>query len=294
MDMNGKWNVYKRGIDGKITKLTPSNGRYYLSCIRPDGKYLVCQGGSFEDYLRIWRIDTNTKEMYVISPEFKVCWAPSYAWDGTQLVFCAETKSKDDIQKIQDTPAFFGPDKTISMSICVCHDDGRNFRQITSGKYMDLRPTFSPDGKRIAFISKRTGIWKLWEIDVDGNDEPVMIDADYEWAMRPWYSKDGNEIFFHTQIDQNHTIVRYNKTSQEIVPLANDDVGHTHGSFTLRNEDAILAHSNRGGDHALWKFPLDGTSPEEIVIDEIRVKAHATMSIDGTIIFDSPLGEDTV
>ena len=158
---------------------------------------------------------------------------------------------------------------------------------------MDIRPTLSPDGTKIAFISKRTGIWKLWEIDTDGNSEAVMIDGSYEWAMRPWYSIDGDEIFFHTEINKKHTIVRYNKSRQTISPLENDGIGHTHGAFTLRNENAILAHSNRGGDHGLWKFPLDGGLPQEIVIDEIKVKAHATMSIDGTITFDSPQETDT-
>ena len=37
MDLNGIWKVFERRKDGTIERLTPSTGRYYLSCIRPDG-----------------------------------------------------------------------------------------------------------------------------------------------------------------------------------------------------------------------------------------------------------------
>ena len=107
-----------------------------------------------------------------------------------------------------------------------------------------------------------------------------------------WNSVDGNEIFFHTGIEGSHTIVRYNKASGTITPLSNDTIGHTHGSFTLKRDNAILAHSNRGGTHAIWKFPLGGGDPVEIVIDQIKIKSHATMSDDRILIFDSPYSID--
>jgi hypothetical protein len=111
--------------------------------------------------------------------------------------------------------------------------------------------------------------------------------------MRPWYSQDGNEIFFHTAIGGRNRIVRYDRDRQTIAPLENDTVGYTHGSFTLRSESAVLAHSTRGGRWGLWKFPLDGSTPQEIAINEFQMKAHATMSLDGILIFDSLQDIDT-
>lgn len=288
MNINGEWNVFKRNVDNRIIQLSPSNGRYYLSCIRPDGEYVICQGGNFNDYLRIWRINLNSKEITCISPDNISGWTPSYSWSGNFIVFSSPNKSKNELIKIKDMPTFYSPKETIPMSICVCTDEGTNFRRLTSGEFMDVRPAFSPDMKRIAFISKRTGVWKLWEIDTQNNSTPAILDGDYNWAMRPWYSKDGNEIYFHTEINKKHTIVRYNRNNQKIIPLENDKIGNTHGAFTIRNENAILAHSNRSGNHGLWKFPLDGSSPAEIQIEQFKIKAHATMSIDGIITFDSP------
>jgi Tol biopolymer transport system component len=250
----------------------------------------VCQGGRFEDYQRILRIDIATRDIVCISPDNLIGWTPSYSWSGEENVFSCETGSNIDLPRLSQVPAFYGPEATIPMSIWVADGDGGNARQLTSGEYMDVRPTFSPDGTRIAFISKRTGVWKLWEMSSKQPSEPQLLEGDYGWAMRPWYSADGSEIFFHTGIHNRHTIVRYKRPDGTITPLPNDTLGNTHGSFTLRFKNAILAHSSRGGKHSLWQFPLDGTAPKEIRISEIEIKAHATISNEGLLIFDSPSG----
>jgi len=153
---------------------------------------------------------------------------------------------------------------------------------------MDMRPTFSPDMNFIAFISKRSGTWKLWELDLGADKDPYMIAADYTWAMRPWYSEDGSHVYFHTEIDQKHSIVIYDRMNRTLSPLVNDNLGNTHGSFAIPGENAILAHSDRGGAPGIWKFPLNGEEPEEVIVEQIQIKAHATISRHGIMTFDSP------
>ena len=119
-----------------------------------------------------------------------------------------------------------------------------------------------------------------------------MLEGNYSWAMRPWYSHDGQEIYFHTAIENRHALVRYYKVTRTLTPLINDTIGNTHGVFTMPQEATILAHSDRGGCPGLWKFPLNGDEQEEIVIESIPVKAHATVSRQGIMIFDSPENDD--
>ncbi len=285
-------NVFQRLSDGTVEQLTPPNGRYYLACIRPDGNYAVCQGGGFDDHLRIWRIEVASRKLECISPEGISGQMPSYSWSGSLVVFSSESKPESKLSRIRDMPAFFGPRDTIPMAIRICEHDGSNIKQLTSGDYMDVRPTFSPDGTMVAFISKRTGTWKLWEVPTDGASEPELLPGEYAWAMRPWYSADGTEIFFHTDVEERHTIVRYDRQRGTIRPLPNDDLGHTRGSFTLKRDQAILAHSNRSGAFGIWKFPLDGGTPVEIAVDRMEIAGHPSMSEDGLLIFDSPCSFD--
>jgi len=60
--------------------------------------------------------------------------------------------------------------------------------------------------------------------------------------MRPWYSQDGQEIYFHTQIGKRHSLVRYHRVTRTIIPSPNDKLAHPRG-FTMPQEKAILAHS---------------------------------------------------
>ena len=47
--------------------------------------------------------------------------------------------------------------------------DGGNQRRLTKNPFKDWEPTWSPDGKRIVFVSDR---------EVDGNHEVYLINAD--------------------------------------------------------------------------------------------------------------------
>ena len=46
--------------------------------------------------------------------------------------------------------------------------DGKNLRQLTDDAPRDRAPSFSPDGKRIAFHSDRNGRYQIWTIERDG------------------------------------------------------------------------------------------------------------------------------
>ena len=65
-----------------------------------------------------------------------------------------------------------------------------------------------------------------------------------------------------------------------LTPLANDDLGRTHG-------DVVIVHSTRGNDdHSLYEFPLDGGPMRKIEIDGVDHPMHGTRSRKGVLTFD--------
>jgi Tol biopolymer transport system component len=48
--------------------------------------------------------------------------------------------------------------------------DGTSLRQLTDDLHKDRQPRWSPDGRRLAFYSDRTGKWEIWIINSDGAD----------------------------------------------------------------------------------------------------------------------------
>src|SRR5262249_39113338 len=61
----------------------------------------------------------------------------------------------------------------------------------------DLDPHISPDGKRVAFASTRTGIAEIWVCDSDGSKlQQVTSHSGPAMAGTPRWSPDGQEIAF--------------------------------------------------------------------------------------------------
>ena len=65
--------------------------------------------------------------------------------------------------------------------------DGQNLQRLTDNNYWDLYPAWSPDGMRIAFLSKRDNDLDIYMMNTDGSDQHMFYDsgshdADIDWA----------------------------------------------------------------------------------------------------------------
>ena len=80
--------------------------------------------------------------------------------------------------------------------------DGNNVIRLTHDNFFESRPTWSPDGTRIAFSSFRfdVGNSELYAMDADGNNLTRL--AKHEWHdVLPSWSPDGRKIAFGSYRD---------------------------------------------------------------------------------------------
>ena len=68
-------------------------------------------------------------------------------------------------------------------------------RELTSGNWDDLAPSFAPDGKSIVFASNRSGSWDIWNMELNGEHLRQITKGDGD-EFAPVYSPDGKEIAF--------------------------------------------------------------------------------------------------
>ena len=73
---------------------------------------------------------------------------------------------------------------------------GKNLRRLTDNDYWDLYPVWSPDGARIAFLSRREKDLDIYVMDADGKNTLKLYDSGDHDADIDWV---GNNIVFTSQ-----------------------------------------------------------------------------------------------
>jgi len=82
----------------------------------------------------------------------------------------------------------------------VCRVDGTGLRQLTDDAHRDRVPRWSPDGKRLAFYSNRSGVFQIWTISPDGSGlQQLTRLPDAGTVSYPVWSPDGARLAFSGQ-----------------------------------------------------------------------------------------------
>jgi Tol biopolymer transport system component len=71
---------------------------------------------------------------------------------------------------------------------------GGDAKKITSGLGFNSQPRFSPDGKKIAFVSDRGGAENIWISDADGGNAKQLSQDEQSEFISPAWTPDGNYV----------------------------------------------------------------------------------------------------
>jgi len=77
--------------------------------------------------------------------------------------------------------------------------DGQNLKRITTTKFSEYQALWSPDGKKVLFMSAETGCMQVWEMDPDGNNRRQVTNI--ENGINGFkYSPDGKKILYTADV----------------------------------------------------------------------------------------------
>ena len=65
----------------------------------------------------------------------------------------------------------------------------------------DAMPQLSPDGRRVAFTSDRSGEWEIWVSDIDRTNPLQLTFLKAIATGYPHWSPDGERIVFHSNVE---------------------------------------------------------------------------------------------
>jgi len=144
----------------------------------------------------------------------------------------------------------------------------------------DIAPQFSPDGRRIAFGSDRSGQPEIWMCDSDGSNL-VRVTSLNKYAGTPRWSPDGQQIAFDFFEEGRGHIYVISPEGGEPRRITMGDFDDTVPSWS-RNGKWIYFSSNRTGVYEVWRVPAEGGEAVQVTRQGGRL---AFESMDGKYVY---------
>jgi Tol biopolymer transport system component len=164
------------------------------------------------------------------------------------------------------------------------------YRMIVGSSYIQQFPQYSPDGRRIAFGSDRSGELGLWTCDADGENCRQLTSFGGSQGGAPRWSQDGRWLAFDSREE--------GKSQIYVIPAG----GGPKRRLTSGNADSqvpswsrdgrwIYFSSDRSGQWREWKAPAGGG--EAVQVTQTGCAASAAFeSADGKYLyFNSDSGQ---
>jgi Tol biopolymer transport system component len=128
---------------------------------------------------------------------------------------------------------------------------------------IETAPAWSPDGKKIAFVSNRSGYWELWICDADGSN-PVPLSAldgpSFMSVMSPHWSSDNERLIFSALTGPNGRPEGYIVSAKGGTPKRIDTTDHRSMAFPIFSLDGGSIYFIPGPQERaeVWRMPSAG------------------------------------
>jgi Tol biopolymer transport system component len=244
---------------------------------------------------------------------------PAWTQDGTEIVFASPAKGPNSLWRISasgGTPqrvAGAGADayepsisrtgnqlayKAAKQSDTIWRLDLKDERhalappvRLLSGRGIAWRPSYSPDGKKIAFESDRMGCEDLWMCDSDGSNCSQLTALHGTTGTARW-SPNGRYISFES-VAQDYYKVGVVEVPDGTPRILTTFPGANNGAPNWsRDGEWIYFYSGHDpGVYQLWKVPLKGGSPVRVTT---KGGVYGIESRDGRFLYYAKFGESGI
>jgi len=204
----------------------------------PDGAYIVFSSDRFSGSGRLWKVSASGGQPEPLPVGQGGAYFPSLSRDGQRLAY-TQADTNTNIWRYEvprPTGRSAPPTKLIA----------------SAGGNID--PQYSPDGKRIVFVSDRSGSREIWVCDSDGSNPRPLTSFGGPHVGVPLWSPDGREIVFYgTLADREGRAGMYVVSEEGGQPRGVTDV-----ISWSRDGKWIYFTSNKTGTWQVWKRPAEG------------------------------------
>jgi eukaryotic-like serine/threonine-protein kinase len=130
----------------------------------------------------------------------------------------------------------------------------------------DSAPQFSPDGKRVAFMSDRSGNLEIWVCDSNGSNAVQLTSFGGPQVTTPRWSPDGARIAFDSDAEREYDIWVIGANGGKPQRVTTDPANDGNPSWS-RDGRWIYFDSARSGEQQVWKMPASGGEAIQVTRD---------------------------
>ena len=179
--------------------------------------------------------------------------------------------------------------------IYVMDADGKNQIRLTNHPIGSSAPSWSPDGKKIAFVSMRNGgINQIYVMDSNGENVRRITEGIFD--LNPAWSPDGRTIAYGAREDgeENSKIHLISPDGTNRRRLAGDIPSHDLAPAWSPDSQRIAFLSSRGiWGNEIYVMDADGTNHQRLTRDGWNDRGPAWSPDEGKIAYYSIGGDDS-
>ena len=260
-DGSGKQRLTK-GSSDILPRWSPDGKQIAFLALREQDHELAAEHDlAFHWFLYVMDADGQNQRRVTKTPIGMIFqWSP----DGTRFVFQSSCEDVNNKAK----------DGTASSAIYVMKSDGTQQKRLTPVEHNDGFPSWSPDGKQIAFCSNRHGNKDIFVMNADGSDVRRLTSNEANDSAPTW-SPDGKQIAFLSSRESGTAyVVNADGTQESSLAVRGRPVAWSPDGQSLLIED----------DGQLVLTGADGRNPKELT-QEGKSALDGEYSPDGKAVF---------
>ena len=257
------WKISERG--GKPVQVTyHTSGNLAFPSISADGKTIV-----YEEGFGLWKLDTASGK----TSEIKINIATDVKENEVEL----RTVSSE-AESFSLSPS--GKRAAISThgEIFTIATDRGEVQRVSETFWREQNPNWSPDGKRIAFISDRSGREEIWIADERGKNLKQLSDVDCDKSAIAWANDSKSLLWSGSDHKLRQVFVEDSKTEEitasQVGPVGTPQFSPDGKWISYSKQDSLLR------SHVYVKR-LDGGEEHKVEGEDFLMSSGAKWTPDG-------------